>query len=102
MSSCYFVEPCTLLVLQLPGLDFSRRRLIHMGVSEPGKNGRGNDIFLLLLSCVFFPPSTFCWQSERQGSLAKIVYRLFLSLLLGEMLIKSATMKVDLLIFLCF
>lgn len=56
MSSCYFVEPCTLLVLQLPGLDFSRRRLIHLGVSEPGKNGRGNDIFLLLLSCVFFPP----------------------------------------------
>ena len=57
MSSCYFIEPCTLLVLQLPGLDFSRRRLIHLGVSETGKNGRGNGIFLLLLSCVSFSPS---------------------------------------------
>ena len=56
--------------------------------------------FLTFVLCFFFPLSNFCWQSGRQGSLAKIVYRLFLSLLLGEMLIKSLAMKVDLLIFL--
>ena len=103
MSSCYFVEPCTLLVLQLPGLDFSRRRLIHLGVSDQER--MGGEMAFFFYFCLVFPPPLpqYLLLAEwKTGESGKNNLQAFLSLLLGEMLMKSPTMKVDLLIFLCF
>ena len=58
--------------------------------------------FFFYFCLVFFSPKYLLLAEWKTGESGKNSLQAFLSLLLGEMLIKSPTMKVDLLIFLCF